>query len=182
MGKGYYANGVERIHRGGAELREDWCEGEKPRSSDIIEACRLAKVQMERFDHNDPSSLQEKLEERQNGQRTLIIVEGIYSMDGDICPLPEIIELKKKYGAPLMIDEAHSFGVLGTAGRGVESHFSLKTDDVDIWMGSLSKAVPSNGGFIAGKKDFIIYYINFSCVTSPYSHIHSFFIFSIYHN
>ena len=123
----------------------------------IVEACRLSRVPMTTFNHNDPSSLQEKLEDNSPGRRTLIIIEGIYSMDGDICPLPEIIELKKKYEAYLMVDEAHSFGVLGSKGKGVEEHFGLKTNDVDIWMGSLSKAIPSNGGFIAGSRDLIIY-------------------------
>jgi 7-keto-8-aminopelargonate synthetase-like enzyme len=87
----------------------------------------------------------------------LIVVEGIYSMDGDICPLPEITNLKKRYDAYLMVDEAHSFGVLGPTGRGVDQYFESKTEDVDIWMGSLSKAIPSNGGFIAGPENLIIY-------------------------
>jgi glycine C-acetyltransferase len=123
----------------------------------IVDACRLSRVPTERFDHNAPSSLKKKLEKESMGRRTLIIVEGIYSMDGDICPLPEILELKKKYGACLMVDEAHSFGVLGAKGRGVDEHFKVEPKDVDIWMGSLSKAIPSNGGFIAGPKDLIIY-------------------------
>jgi 8-amino-7-oxononanoate synthase len=123
----------------------------------IVEACRLSRVPTERFDHNSPSSLKNKLEKKPTGRRTLIIVEGIYSMDGDICPLPEILELKKKYDACLMVDEAHSFGVLGAKGKGVDEHFKVEPKDVDIWMGSLSKAIPSNGGFIAGPKDLIIY-------------------------
>jgi 8-amino-7-oxononanoate synthase len=123
----------------------------------IVEACRLSRVPTERFDHNSPSSLKNKLEKKPTGRRTLIIVEGIYSMDGDLCSLPEILELKKKYDACLMVDEAHSFGVLGAKGRGVDEHFGIEPKDVDIWMGSLSKAIPSNGGFIAGPKDLIIY-------------------------
>lgn len=123
----------------------------------IVEACKLSRVPLEKFNHNDPSSLNEKLGKNHPGQRTLIIIEGIYSMDGDICPLPEIMELKKEYEAYLMIDEAHSFGVLGTKGKGVEDHFGLKTEDVDIWMGTLSKAIPSNGGFMAGSKDLVFY-------------------------
>ncbi|MCX6575057.1 MAG: aminotransferase class I/II-fold pyridoxal phosphate-dependent enzyme, partial [Candidatus Aminicenantes bacterium] len=123
----------------------------------IVDACRLSRVPTERFDHNAPSSLKNKLDRGPGGRRTLIIIEGIYSMDGDICPLPEILELKKKYGACLMVDEAHSFGVLGAKGRGVDEHFKVASKDVDIWMGSLSKAIPSNGGFIAGPKDLIYY-------------------------
>jgi 8-amino-7-oxononanoate synthase len=123
----------------------------------VVDACKIARVPVQTFCHNDPSSLQKVLEKKPLGCRTLIVVEGIYSMDGDICPLPEMINLKKRYDAYLMVDEAHSFGVLGRTGRGVDQYFESKTEDVDIWMGSLSKAIPSNGGFIAGPKDLIIY-------------------------
>jgi len=123
----------------------------------LIDACRLARVPVMVFQHNTPVSLQQQLETEPLGRRTLIVVEGIYSMDGDICPLPEIVELKKRYGVYLMVDEAHSFGVLGTTGKGVDEHFGIDTDDVDIWMGTLSKAIPSNGGYVAGAKDLIIY-------------------------
>lgn len=123
----------------------------------IVDACRLARVQVQRFRHNDPASLAEILEQPPFGRRTLIVAEGVYSMDGDICPLPEIVNLKKKYGAFLMIDEAHSFGVLGKTGRGVDEHFGMSAKEVDIWMGSLSKAIPSNGGFLAGPRELIIY-------------------------
>jgi len=123
----------------------------------VVEACKIARVPVHTFCHNNPSSLQRLLEKKPFGCRTLIVVEGIYSMDGDICPLPEMINLKKRYGAYLMVDEAHSFGVLGPTGRGVDQYFESKTEDVDIWMGSLSKAIPSNGGFIAGPQDLIIY-------------------------
>lgn len=123
----------------------------------IVEACRLSRVPTDRFDHNSLSSLEKMLKKTPRGRRTLIIIEGIYSMDGDICRLPEIIELKKKHEAYLMVDEAHSFGVLGSKGRGVDEHFKAEPSDVDIWMGSLSKAIPSNGGFIAGSKDLIIF-------------------------
>ena len=89
--------------------------------------------------------------------RKLVIVEGVYSMDGDICRLPEIVRLKEKYGALLMIDEAHSLGVLGPQGRGVNAHFGIPADKIDIFTGSLSKAIPSNGGFIAGREEDIVY-------------------------
>jgi 7-keto-8-aminopelargonate synthetase-like enzyme len=101
--------------------------------------------------------LQQKLASKPFGRRTLIVIEGVYSMDGDICPLPDIVELKKKHNAFLMVDEAHSFGVLGATGKGVAEHFGVSPADVDIWMGSLSKAIPSNGGFVAGSQDLIIY-------------------------
>jgi 8-amino-7-oxononanoate synthase len=123
----------------------------------VVDACKLARVPIQTFSHNDPSSAQKVLEKKAFGCRTLIVVEGIYSMDGDICPLPEMINLKKRYDAYLMVDEAHSFGVIGRTGRGVDQYFELKAEDVDIWMGSLSKAIPSNGGFIAGPRDLIVY-------------------------
>ena len=123
----------------------------------IVDACRLSKVPIQKFQHNNPSSLKQILETKPLGRRTLIVIEGIYSMDGDICPLPDIVASKKKYNAYLMVDEAHSFGVLGTSGKGVDEYFGVKTDEIDIWMGTLSKAIPSNGGYIAGAKDMIIY-------------------------
>jgi glycine C-acetyltransferase len=81
----------------------------------------------------------------------------MFSMDGDICKLKEIIALKKKYKAFLMIDEAHSLGVLGQQGKGVDSHFNIPSKDIDIFTGSLSKAIPASGGFVAGSKELIIF-------------------------
>lgn len=121
-----------------------------------MDACRLAGVPVRPFRHNDLRSLRHGLASGPRGRRTLVIVEGIYSMDGDICPLPDVIELKNRYGAHLMVDEAHSFGVLGPGGRGVNEHFGLDAGGVDIWMGCLSKAIPANGGFIAGSRELII--------------------------
>jgi len=123
----------------------------------ITDACKLAQVMVMRFQHNDMESLESALKKSPHGRRTLIVVEGVYSMDGDICPLPELLYLKEKHGAFLMVDEAHSFGVLGATGRGVNEHFQLPPEAVDIWMGSLSKAIPSNGGFVTGRRDLIIY-------------------------
>ena len=123
----------------------------------IADACRLSRVRVTTFAHNDCSDLEERLKKAPRGRRTLIITEGVYSMDGDVCPLQDMVALKKQYEAYLMIDEAHSFGVLGYTGRGVDEHFGLEPDDVDIWMGSLSKAIPSTGGFIAGRRELIVY-------------------------
>jgi 7-keto-8-aminopelargonate synthetase-like enzyme len=92
-----------------------------------------------------------------NTGRTLIVVEGAYSMDGDLCPLPDVVELKEKYGAMLLVDEAHSFGVLGASGRGLHEHFGVPASAVDLWMGSLSKAIPANGGFLAASQAMIVY-------------------------
>jgi 8-amino-7-oxononanoate synthase len=123
----------------------------------VRDGCRLAGITAETFAHNDVESLRELLSKEPPAHRTLIAVDGVYSMDGDICPLPELIALKRDHGAYLMVDEAHSFGVLGTGGRGVDQHFGVSAGEVDIWMGSLSKAIPGNGGFIAGRRDMILY-------------------------
>ncbi len=122
----------------------------------LVDGCRVAGVPYQFFAHNDPAALEEKLAEGR-GARTLIAVEGVFSMDGDICPLSEIIDLKKRHGATLLVDEAHSLGVLGEAGRGVDEHFGVAAGEVDFWTGSLSKAVPSNGGFIAASAADVLY-------------------------
>lgn len=122
----------------------------------LREATKLSDVSLKYFNHNCLNSLEEKLKEESKSQgRICIIVEGIYSMDGDICPLPEIIKLKEKYGALLIVDEAHSIGVLGETGAGVFEHFNLKPNDTDIITGSLAKAIPCSGGFISGSKRLI---------------------------
>lgn len=121
-----------------------------------IDACKLAHLPYRRFEHNDPDSLEVLLKQRGKSKRVLIITEGMFSMDGDVCRLPEIVELKKKYGAFLMVDEAHSFGVLGANGAGAVSHFNIPTVDIDILTGSLSKAVPANGGFVAASKEIVV--------------------------
>jgi len=123
----------------------------------IADACRVARVREEAFSHNDMNALEEMLKSHSGRGRTLVIVEGVYSMDGDVCLLPDILSLKKKYGFFLMVDEAHSFGTIGVTGRGVDDYFGLPTDEVDIWMGSLSKAIPSCGGFIAGSREMILH-------------------------
>jgi 8-amino-7-oxononanoate synthase len=115
----------------------------------LMDACRLAGVQVQKFEHNDMSSLRHELENGPEANRTLIISDGVFSMDGDICPLPELVAIKKEFGCFLLVDESHSSGVLGEYGRGTDEHFGVSTDDVDIWTGSLAKAIPSNGGFVA---------------------------------
>lgn len=123
----------------------------------IADAIKLAGITAVSFRHNDPSSLERILSSYPPSVRKLIIVEGVYSMDGDICCLPEIVRLKEQYGALLMIDEAHSLGVLGPQGRGVNTHFNIPAEKIDLFTGSLSKAIPSNGGFIAGREEDILY-------------------------
>jgi len=117
----------------------------------------VAGVPQEDFRHNDPASLKELLEKYSAVKRKLIIVEGVYSMDGDICPLPEIVELKEIFNSFLLVDEAHSLGVLGKTGRGVNEYFGIDADRIDIFTGSLSKAIPANGGFVCAKDEVIMY-------------------------
>ncbi|HEV8701492.1 MAG TPA: pyridoxal phosphate-dependent aminotransferase family protein [Candidatus Polarisedimenticolia bacterium] len=123
----------------------------------LHDACVLARVPVTTFPHNDVAALERELRREPARHRTLIVVDGLYSMDGDLCPLPELVELKRRYGAFLLVDEAHAMGVLGATGRGVHEHFGIAASAVDIWTGSLSKAVPSNGGFVAGRRDLIVY-------------------------
>ena len=127
----------------------------------LMDACRLAGVQVQRFEHNDPDSLRREI---QNGgangigaNRTLILADGVFSMDGDICCLPELVAIKKEFGCYLLIDESHATGVLGARGRGTDEHFGVDPNEVDIWTGSLAKAIPSGGGFVAGSRELMIF-------------------------
>jgi 8-amino-7-oxononanoate synthase len=108
------------------------------------------------FAHNDWEALDRLLTQcRLQYERVLIAVEGLYSMDGDVPDLPHFVEIKRRHCAFLMVDEAHSLGVLGRSGRGVQEHFGLSGSDVDIWMGTLSKALASCGGYIAGERALV---------------------------
>src|SRR5260370_23956542 len=105
------------------------------------------------FAHNDWEALDQLLTQcRLQYERVLIVVEGLYSMDGDVPDLPHFIEIKRRHRAFLMVDEAHSFGILGSRGLGIQEHFGLRGGDVDIWMGTLSKTLASCGGDIAGAR------------------------------
>lgn len=123
----------------------------------LHEACRLAQVPTRAFRHNDMDALEKLLARPRRGGRALIIVDGLYSMDGDVSPLPDLVALKRRYDAFLLVDEAHALGVLGQGGRGTHEAYGLAPDCVDVWTGSLSKAVPSNGGFVAGSRELIVY-------------------------
>lgn len=123
----------------------------------LVDACRLAGVPLQRFRHNDIDSLRQELASGPPANRTLIVADGVFSMDGDICPLPDLIEVKREFGCFLMIDESHASGVLGANGRGTDEHFGVETDEVDIWTGSLAKAIPSNGGFVAVSQEMAIF-------------------------
>jgi 8-amino-7-oxononanoate synthase len=123
----------------------------------LIHNCSLQGAQLSGakrlpFPHNDWAALDALLtEQRQHYERVLIVIEGIYSMDGDYPDLPKFIDIKKRHHAFLMVDEAHSLGVMGQTGRGIREHFGVAGKEVDIWMGTLSKALASCGGYIAGE-------------------------------
>jgi len=122
----------------------------------VFEGIKLSGATRRAFNHNDPESLESILTEiRGNFERTLIVIEGLYSMDGDIPDLPRFIDIKQRYKAFLMVDEAHSLGVLGETGRGIREHFGVASKAVDIWMGTLSKAFAGCGGYIAGEKALV---------------------------
>lgn len=121
----------------------------------IVDGCMLSRGEMKRFRHNDISSLDQVLSQLPAEAGKLVIVDGVYSMGGDIAPLPQIIEICKHYGARIMIDDAHGIGVTG-GGRGTAEHFGL-TDEVDLIMGTFSKSFASIGGFIAGSAEVIHY-------------------------
>jgi 8-amino-7-oxononanoate synthase len=123
----------------------------------LVDACRLAGVPLQRFRHNDMASLRHEISSGGAANRTLIVADGVFSMDGDICRLPELIEIKRECGCFLMIDESHASGVLGANGRGTDEHFGIRADEVDIWSGSLAKAIPSNGGFVAVSQELAIH-------------------------
>ncbi|MFQ3617772.1 MAG: aminotransferase class I/II-fold pyridoxal phosphate-dependent enzyme [Cyanobacteriota bacterium] len=124
----------------------------------IREGCKLAGATLMEFPHNDWRSLERLLSQhRLRYEKVLIAIEGIYSADGDIAPLPEIVALKKRFKTFLLVDEAHSIGVLGPSGRGIGEHFGVAASDVDLWMGTLSKSFASCGGYIAGSKALVEY-------------------------
>jgi 8-amino-7-oxononanoate synthase len=120
----------------------------------IIEGSRLSFSKVLKFAHNDMKALESKLKICHKDRVKLIVVDGIFSMEGDIINLPEVVRLSEKYGASIMVDDAHSLGVLGKNGSGTASHFGL-TDKVDLIMGTFSKSFASLGGFIAADKEVI---------------------------
>jgi 8-amino-7-oxononanoate synthase len=115
----------------------------------IIDGCRLGFGRSYKFRHNDMAHLEKKLENAPDEKGKLIVVDGVFSMEGDLAPLPQIVELKRRYGARLMVDDAHGLGVFGEHGRGTPEHFDVESD-VDLVMGTFSKSLAAVGGFIAG--------------------------------
>jgi glycine C-acetyltransferase len=128
---------------------------DKLNHASIVDGCLLSMAKFVRFQHNNMDHLERRLREANPDGRKLVIADSVFSMDGDIINLPEMAKLCKQYRAYLMIDEAHSVGVIGKTGHGVEEHFDLPPDTIDIKMGTLSKTIPSAGGYIAGNADLI---------------------------
>lgn len=123
----------------------------------IIDACKLSGAMILRYPHNSPSGLREVLESRKDEPcRKLVVTDGVFSMDGDIAPLPELVEAAEAYGAMIMVDDAHGEGVLGRGGRGIVDHFGLH-GRVDVEVGTLSKAFGVVGGFISGTGELVDY-------------------------
>ena len=133
----------------------------------IIDGRRLSMAKQLKFKHNDMADLEKQLQRCEPDAVKLIVVDGVFSMEGDLCNLPEIVRLKKKYNATIMVDEAHGVGVFGRDGRGVCDHFGL-TDEVDLIMGTFSKSLASIGGFITADST-IINWIRHTCRTYIFS-------------
>jgi 8-amino-7-oxononanoate synthase len=137
----------------------------------IVDGCRLSGAEIIVYEHGNPADLENKIKQKQ-GRSALIVTDGLFSVDGDIAPLPEIMEIASKYKILLMVDDAHATGVLGENGGGTLDYFGL-TGGVDIMMGTLSKALASEGGFVAGSQSLIDYLVNqarsfiFSTALSP---------------
>ncbi|MBC7187003.1 MAG: aminotransferase class I/II-fold pyridoxal phosphate-dependent enzyme [Calditrichaeota bacterium] len=148
--------------------KDDLIFGDRDNHASIVDACRLSFAKLVKFRHNDMNDLQRLLERfKDHPGGKLIVVDGVFSMGGDIVNLPRLVELARSYGARVMVDDAHSTGVLGANGRGTGEHFGLE-DQVDIVMSTFSKSFASIGGFIAADED-VIHYIK---------HIARSFIFS----
>jgi glycine C-acetyltransferase len=127
---------------------------DKLNHASIVDGCLMSGAKFLRFRHNDMEDLEARLSGIPEGATKLVVADAVFSMDGDIIDFPNVVRLSKKYNAWLMIDEAHSVGVLGKTGRGIEEHFGME-GSIDIKMGTLSKTIPSVGGYIAGKQELI---------------------------
>jgi len=158
FGTGYTTNlGLipSLIDQDGLILADRYCH------ASLIEACRLAKAKLRVFHHNDAEHLEKLLKKRGKPCPTLVVTEGVFSMDGDLAPLPELLRLCQSHDATLLIDDAHGTGVMGKNGRGTIEHFGLNPKDI-LQMGTLSKALGTSGGYVAGGAFLKEYLINTS--------------------
>ncbi|MGB8983462.1 MAG: aminotransferase class I/II-fold pyridoxal phosphate-dependent enzyme [Anaerolineales bacterium] len=136
--------------------RGDYVFSDKLNHASIVDGCLMSGAEFRRFRHNDMTHLEGLLKNAPADVTKLVIADSVFSMDGDIIDLPRMLQLCRKYNAWLMIDEAHSVGVLGARGTGIEEYFGLG-DVIDIKMGTLSKTIPSVGGYVAARKDIVTY-------------------------
>ncbi|MCY4131622.1 MAG: 8-amino-7-oxononanoate synthase [Nitrospira sp.] len=143
------------IDRDGLILADRYCH------ASLIEACRLSKARLRVFHHNDAEHLESLLKKRDRARSALVVTEGVFSMDGDLAPLPDLLALCRQHEATLVIDDAHGTGVMGTNGRGTVEHFGVNPQDL-IQMGTLSKAIGTSGGYVAGPASLKEYLINTS--------------------
>ena len=136
--------------------RHDYILCDRENHASIYDGCRLSFARMLRYEHSDMADLERQLKTVPETAGILIVTDGVFSMGGDVCKLPEIVKLAKKYGARVMVDDAHGLGVLGKHGRGTAEYFGLE-DEVDIYMGTFSKSLASIGGYMAAKKEVCEY-------------------------
>ncbi|ACC98735.1 Putative 8-amino-7-oxononanoate synthase [Elusimicrobium minutum Pei191] len=135
----------------------DYAIVDKLDHASILDGVKLSEGEMVRFKHNDMADLERVLAKIPEEAGKLIVVDGVFSMEGDICPLPEIVKLANKYGAKIIVDDAHATGILGKTGRGTCEHFGLENGEVDLVVGTCSKTFGTVGGFVAGDADIIHY-------------------------
>lgn len=135
----------------------DFAIVDKLNHASILDGCRLSHGELRRFKHNNPEDLEKVLKEIGPNHGKLVIVDGVFSMEGDIAPIPEISKVCRRHGARLMVDDAHATGVLGKHGRGTIEHFGLSHKDVDLVVGTCSKSFASVGGFVVGDADILHY-------------------------
>jgi glycine C-acetyltransferase len=141
--------------------KEDVIVSDQLNHASIIDGARLSKAEIKVFPHKDVQAADQLLQEsKAPGRHQLLITDGVFSMDGDIAPLPDLVEVAEKHGAVMMIDDAHASGVLGPGGKGTVAHFGLDSKRVDIQVGTLSKAIGVLGGFIAGPPHLIRWLVN----------------------
>ena len=154
---GYMANiGVISALMG----RQDVIFADKYNHASLVDGCVLSRAKLIRYPHKDIGSLEQILKNTGKYGRRLIVTDSVFSMDGDIAPLPEIIELSNTYGCMVMIDDAHATGVLGRTGRGSVEYFGIPEEDVDIHMGTFGKALGSFGAYVAGSRRLVDFLIN----------------------
>jgi glycine C-acetyltransferase/8-amino-7-oxononanoate synthase len=158
FGSGYLANlGTipTLIGRGGLVLAD------RLSHASLLDGCKLSGADLRVYRHGDVEHLQSLLARRARGRRTLIVTDGLFSMDGDLAPLPDLAELAQRYGADLYVDDAHGTGVMGATGRGTLEHFGLESR-IPFHMGTLGKALGSSGAYVAGPATLIEYLVNTS--------------------